>query len=415
MPLPPAVVGTASGSSPRPLIKVVLVTDIGRDIDDLIALLVCLSLHKQKKIKLCAVVGTGGAGFARACVSRWWLRRCGVPDSEIRVAADLSKGMEACYVPEAVMRCPHAGPTPKELASCEATVDREYDPDDKNTKADQRRQRPKATKRNAVIFALEHDAHGFDKGGDLILTAAKSFKKELQLTCIAPLSPVMKAMLGTDGKADATRVKALQGIGKLLIQGQAIETTDGLLHDKQAFNLRQDEVAAAFCFKHLQDAVPFSLLGKFAAYKVSLYRTDFAQFDQILAAGLPATRSAEQTQEMTLQSKRTLNVFRQGDPEMFYKLYSVSKAHQNDRDWFNDIKVCCHPYDPLMCLTLEHSDDFLPVINAGRHQLIGMTGKYHGVPSVPTVHKRLVGHLLFALQFIKKVMVARRGGASVSI
>ena len=37
--------------------------------------------------------------------------------------------------------------------------------------------------------------------------------------------------------------------------------------------------------------------------------------------------------------------------------------------WFKDIKVCCHPYDPLMCLTLEHSDDFLPVVSMGRFEV----------------------------------------------
>ena len=370
----------------------------------------------QKKIELRGIVGTGGAGFARACISRWWLRRCGIPDSEVRVAADFSAGMEACFVPEGVLKCPFAGPAPKNLA-CEATVDLEYDPDDKNPNPAQRRQRPKPTKRNAVIFALDHDAHGFDKGGALILSAANSFKKQLQLTCIAPMSPVKKAMLGADGKPDAACVKSLQGIGKVLVQGQAIEKPEGLLPDKQAFNLRQDMDAANFCFEYLQKQVPFSLLGKFAAYKVSLYRKDFAMFDKIVASGRPAAAlSFEQANEMTLAAKANLNIFRVGNPALFYNIYHVAKKDQNESDvsrpcenhlshhylspltplpmfvfsktrcvhfvyvcfqWFKNIQVCCHPYDPLMCLTLEHSDDFLPVVSMGR--LVRECNAVHGV------------------------------------
>lgn len=323
--------------------------------------------------------------------------------------------MEACFVPEGVLKRPFAGPVPKNLA-CEATVDLEYDPDDKNPNLAQRRQRPKPTKRNAMIFALDHDAHGFDKGGALILSAANRFKKQLQLACIAPMSPVMKAMLGADGKADAACVKSLQGIDKVLIQGQAIETPEGLFPDKQAFNLRQDMDSAKFCFAHLQKTVPFSLLGKFAAYKVSLYRKDFAVFDQIVAASQPATTlSFEQTHEMTLAAKQNLNIFRVGNPELFYKLYHVPEKNRNESDWFNEIQVCCHPYDPLMCLVLEHSDDFLPVVSMGRHQLIGMTKQYDGVPSVPLVHKRLVEHLIFALRFIPTVAHARGGSSDASI
>lgn len=406
---------SASAASSPCAIKVILVTDIGRDIDDTIAILVCISLHVQKKIELRGIVGTGGAGFARACISRWWLRRCGIPDSEVRVAADFSAGMEACFVPEGVLKCPFAGPVPKNLA-CEATVDLEYDPDDKNPNPAQRRQRPKPTKRNAVIFALDHDAHGFDKGGALILSAANSFKKQLQLTCIAPMSPVKKAMLGADGKPDAACVKSLQGIGKVLVQGQAIEKPEGLLPDKQAFNLRQDMDAANFCFEYLQKKVPFSLLGKFAAYKVSLYRKDFAMFDKIVASGRPAAAlSFEQANEMTLAAKANLNIFRVGNPSLFYNIYHVAKKDQNESDWFKNIQVCCHPYDPLMCLTLEHSDDFLPVVSMGRHQLIGMTKQFDGVPSAPLVHKRLVEHLLFALRFIPTVAHARRSSSDSSI
>lgn len=412
--VPSAVLHAAGSATGTPAIKVVLVTDIGRDIDDTIALMVCLSLHKRRKIQLCGIVGTGGAGFARACICRWFLRRSGLADSEVRVAADMSPGMEACFVPEGVLKSPFVGPAPKHLAH--ATVDLECDPDDKNPNLAQRRQRPKATKNNAVIFALDHDAHGLDKGGALILSAAKLFKKELHLTAIAPMSPIRKAMLGADNKPDVASVKALQGIGKLLIQGQAIETTDGLLHDKQAFNLRQDEVAAAFCFKLLQEYVPFSLLGKFAAYKVSLYRKDFGTFDQILNEGKPKSALAdERAHEMTMLAKYTLNIFRTGNPNAFYKIYHVAKEDQNDRDWFKNITCCCHPYDPLMCLTLEHSDDFLPVVSMGRHQLIGMTDKLHGVPSVPVVHKRLVEHLQFAFRMIQAVEMSYRCGAATSI
>ena len=50
-----------------------------------------------------------------------------------------------------------------------------------------------------------------------------------------------------------------------------------------------------------------------------------------------------------------------------------------------------------------------------RHQLIGMTKEFDGVPSVPLVHKRLVDHLLFALRFIPTVAHARRDSSDSSM
>jgi len=67
----------------------------GRDIDDTLALLGMMALHAAKTIRLVGVIGTGGAGIERARVVRGWLRRFGIPDAEIPVAACPSEGMVA--------------------------------------------------------------------------------------------------------------------------------------------------------------------------------------------------------------------------------------------------------------------------------------------------------------------------------
>jgi inosine-uridine nucleoside N-ribohydrolase len=72
---------TGSGKAPTP---VLLITDIGRDIDDTIALFVLRALPSTKCVGL---VTTGGSTPKRAMQARAWLRCLGVEDGECQVAA----------------------------------------------------------------------------------------------------------------------------------------------------------------------------------------------------------------------------------------------------------------------------------------------------------------------------------------
>ena len=90
--------------------------------------------------------------------------------------------------------------------------------------------------------------------------------------------------------------------------------------------------------------MPFGLLGKHCAYRVALRRADFAQWDQLLlrlggvggeqqrgasgrggagTAGMVTADSDGELGEMTAQAKGNLNIFRQGNPTLFYRLSVV--------------------------------------------------------------------------------------------
>ena len=70
--------------------KVVIITDIGRDPDDIIAL---LAVFAYPHIEVVAIVTTGGNTENRAILTRHWLRKMNVNEN-VKIVGDLSKGSE---------------------------------------------------------------------------------------------------------------------------------------------------------------------------------------------------------------------------------------------------------------------------------------------------------------------------------
>ena len=367
---------------------VILVTDIGRDIDDTIALKLCMNLHRKGIIRLVGVIGSGGAGFARACIARWWLRSFGISDQEVFVAADTSKGKEAVFFPKQAM----------------------VDGVEVETKPGPANGLPTTTSNNARLYSLsaapgDSMTHKLDAGKYMIAKFARELGRRLRIVVIGPMSSIAKAI--------ELDIIAVQGIGHLFVQGQctSVPTKDGegytggcqIFPDFQAFNLREDKLAANLCFAELQKHVPFSFLGKHAAYRVSLSKKNFAALDYCLAQSADPLISLRGKQGwMTLLAKQNLNIFRTGNPALFYKVYNVPTPYQNDDTWFDGLDECCHPYDPLLCLMLEHSKD-MDVRRVGWHSTVGMNAEHHGVPNIQILHDRLQNHLCEATQHISNV------------
>ena len=72
------------------------------------------------------------------------------------------------------------------------------------------------------------------------------------------------------------------------VQGQAVPSADAaarLAPSDDAFNLREDMEAARFVFEALQDHVPFTLLGKHAAYRNGLTCEDFRSWSALVKSG----------------------------------------------------------------------------------------------------------------------------------
>ena len=97
-----------SAVKPIPLL---MLTDIGRDIDDTLALLALIGYHASHRLKIVGIIATGGANLSRACIVSGWLNRltqaqessgCGTSGlfSNIPVAVcGSSIGLEECYSP----------------------------------------------------------------------------------------------------------------------------------------------------------------------------------------------------------------------------------------------------------------------------------------------------------------------------
>lgn len=90
---------TAAGSriqyatKPEP-VPVLLVTDIGRHVDDTLALLALAQYQAEGRIRLAGVVTTGGKAEDRARLARFWLRKLGMRDIDVQVAACSAAGEE---------------------------------------------------------------------------------------------------------------------------------------------------------------------------------------------------------------------------------------------------------------------------------------------------------------------------------
>jgi len=327
----------AEVASPR---KVVLVTDPGRDIDDVVTLITLAGANftfpgepaDPSKYELVGIVTSGGAALKRACVARGWMRLLGVSD-ELPIAASEEVdgiGKLACFFPAGF-------PTPASAALCTASEE------------------------------------GITPATELIVSLAERHGSDLALWCIAPLTPLALA-ISDYGGADGRGAAALRSIGALFVQGQALIAGDAeesgaapgtLVPSAECFNLREDMASAHAVFQAVQDVVPIRMLGKFAAYRVSIFRADFNAFDAPLrdagylddsgrssdafeagegeggAAGGEGAAVATAIPALLQAAKNNLNIFRTGNPTLFYSIYPVPLAEQNDEEWFNSIGASC--------------------------------------------------------------------------
>uniref|UniRef100_A0A6T8I448 Inosine/uridine-preferring nucleoside hydrolase domain-containing protein n=1 Tax=Hemiselmis andersenii TaxID=464988 RepID=A0A6T8I448_HEMAN len=318
---------TEAASEPIPFL---FVTDIGRDIDDTVALLALAAYEREGKIKLVGVVATGGAGVQRARLTRYWLRRLGYRDEDVPVAACLADGKPVCLLPDGV---------PSEEDAC--------------------------------LFRGESEGRA---AAELCLALADLHQGRLNVLVIGPASALGEAV---SKEGDAERLR--RGIARMHIQGQATVGAEGRLEpDFAAFNLSENKEAATVVFDKLQDHMPFVLLGKHAAYRVTLTREDFMAWD--VAAG---------TNTITEQANKGLAAFRKDMPDVFYRVYPVPEDKRGDDVWFKTLTYISHPYDPLLTVAANHNDLFQPVRvpnpklpgSAKEHLLIGM--KNEGDCQVP--------------------------------
>ena len=80
--------------------QVLLITDIGRDTDDVLALHVLSRFLEAGQTRLAGVVTSGCDSDKKAGIARGWLRQLGIKDSEVAVAYGRSRGVDKVVVPD---------------------------------------------------------------------------------------------------------------------------------------------------------------------------------------------------------------------------------------------------------------------------------------------------------------------------
>lgn len=280
--------------SHRRKIPVLLVTDIGSDVDDTVAL---LALCGSEALELVGVVTSHGSTRQRAAVARGWLRKLHVPDSRVPVAAHADGETRPCVVP---------GGSPAPDA--------------------------------AALFPGPAE--------QLILRLARKHRGNLVIVGIGPLGPLASALRQDWGYA-LKRVAGIYLQGNAIVEGQG--ATARLRADAKAFNFREGMDAAETVLS-LQRDVPFVFLGKYAAYRVGLSVPDFQSWQQ---KSLPNFRCFLQAQMDNFRRGNPKLFYKlYGIPEAArhadaWFLYLEKKG-----------QAAAFPYDPLCVLALDSPELF---------------------------------------------------------
>jgi hypothetical protein len=138
-------------------------------------------------------------------------------------------------------------------------------------------------------------------------------------------------------------------------------------------------------FENLQtNHVPFTCLGKFAAYRVLLEKQLFTSwskhFDLVEYAG------------------NSIRTFWHGSPEKVYEIYKVPETHRSEHKYFEALKYLSSPYDPLLILSIADPQLF-DGVRIGQHYIIGGDADHHGVQEPNVVIKKIDSYISYACSF----------------
>ena len=330
-----------SSGEEDPRVPIVLITDIGRDIDDTIALFVVHAYRARSR--LVGIITCGSSEDGRAEVAREYLHMLGYADGEVPVAAGRATKSKAGQVVgpfHTQMAEPASGSV---LGSASAAA-------------------------ASAAAAVRDD--GAESAEALLLRLAKAHAGRLVVMGIGPLTSIAKALEVPGG--EETLRSGLQAIyvqGQVVLDEPAVAPAAGAESSGQpedsshvppgllkpltpdttaAFNLREDADAAKHVFGRLSPYLPFGLLGKHAAYAVSLTASDFVNLPEkhflrrptSKARGVSSSSSSSSssvggegdggsevgTFNLLRVLRRHMTLFMRGNPELFYRLYHIPQG-----------------------------------------------------------------------------------------
>eukprot|EP00566_Odontella_aurita_P004990 CAMPEP_0113581674 /NCGR_PEP_ID=MMETSP0015_2-20120614/31444_1 /TAXON_ID=2838 /ORGANISM="Odontella" /LENGTH=616 /DNA_ID=CAMNT_0000486169 /DNA_START=68 /DNA_END=1915 /DNA_ORIENTATION=- /assembly_acc=CAM_ASM_000160 len=295
----------------RPKIPVLIITDVGKDVDDTLALLYLARQSQRRIVNIVGVVTTGGRNAERAQVARELLDAALRTGGESESASASASGCGCDLAPSPQSRV-------EIVAGSEAVHDGTAAPGDSVIcwRGERRQANEADDDDDDGDDGQEKDAVHF------ILDLCRRYCGSLRVLALAPLTDLAAAL-----RFDASTV--LRGVKSLHIQGQAILVPDDededdddsdmdvdgdgdgdgdngsavrLEPDPAAFNLRCEMDAARYVFAQFQrrsdrrpgdtddgddgddgggggGGVPIILVGKHAAYAIPLTHAHFQRWD----------------------------------------------------------------------------------------------------------------------------------------
>lgn len=177
------------------------------------------------------------------------------------------------------------------------------------------------------------------------------------IVAIAPLTPIAAAL-----KLDAKdgRLGLLRLVDRVYVQGQVAATGSdpplSIVPSDEAYNFRIDLPSAFEVFEELQSLRrPVALLGKHAAYAVSLTKRDLECLSD------PCVPS------LVIAARDQMQEFKRQNPDKFYSLFPIPQELRDGCgeaafEWFNHLPndVVSHPYDALAVLMAEEDASSSP-------------------------------------------------------
>ncbi len=183
------------------------------------------------------------------------------------------------------------------------------------------------------------------------------YSTRLIIVVIAPLTPIAAA-LKLDDKDGSLGLARL--LSRVYMQGQAVAVPAASPHavapSDASYNFRIDMPGAIEVFEHLQLwRRPVSLLGKHAAYQVTLTKQDLQSLDDPC---LPSLMVAARDQ---------MREFKRQNPDQFFHLFPVPEQFRSSGgdmafEWFDHLPndIVSHPYDALAVLMAEEDASSSP-------------------------------------------------------
>jgi inosine-uridine nucleoside N-ribohydrolase len=212
----------------------------------------------------------------------------------------------------------------------------------------------------------------FPDGMDLIEDLTDHYGDKLKIAVLAPMTDLAKV---------AERSPRLfKRIGGLFIQGQAVVEDATLSPDPAAYNLAEDMEAATHVFR-FQDEIPFTMVGKHAAYQVPLLRSDS---ERMSATGNSVGMY------MKTHAEKGIECFAERAPQIFTRVFGVMP---NQVSQLNELSK---PYDALVAMAIANPRGRI-ANHIGHHTLIGMTPEDTGVADAAELKRDLMNTMMRAL------------------